>query len=168
MKQGKSSTLFLLADGLGHGPSAAAAANLAATIFRHSAHASPLELLRQIHSGLGKTRGAAVAVAKICFATRVISYAALGNILGQIFCGAESRTMVGYNGTAGSEARKIAEFSYPWPDGGVVVLHSDGLKTRWHLDDYPGLAQRHPALIAGMLFRDHRRPHDDCSVVVAK
>ena len=52
--------------------------------------------------------------------------------------------------------------------GGVVVLHSDGLKTRWHLDDYPGLAQRHPALIAGMLFRDHRRPHDDCSVVVAK
>ena len=168
VKQATSSTLLLLADGLGHGPNAAEAANLAVTIFKNAALASPLELLRQIHSGLGKTRGAAVAVADICFATQVISYAALGNIVGRIFCGAKSQTMVGCNGTAGFEARNIVEFCYPWPEGGRVVLHSDGLKTHWHLDDYPGLAQRHPALIAGVLFRDHRRPHDDCLVVVAK
>ena len=49
-----------------------------------------------------------------------------------------------------------------------MVLHSDGVATHWLLDDYPGLAQKHPALIAGVLFRDHQRLRDDSAVVVAK
>jgi hypothetical protein len=48
----------------------------------------------------------------------------------------------------------------------VLILHSDGLSARWDLDDYAGLRRRHPALIAGVLFRDHRRLRDDASVVV--
>ena len=48
------------------------------------------------------------------------------------------------------------------------MLASDGIGTSWRLDDYPGLALRHPTLIAGVLFRDFRRLRDDATVVVAR
>jgi hypothetical protein len=47
-------------------------------------------------------------------------------------------------------------------------MHSDGLATQWNLDQYPGLADRHPSLIAGVLYRDFARGRDDVTVVVAK
>jgi len=47
-------------------------------------------------------------------------------------------------------------------------MYSDGLATHWSIDDYPGLAARHPALIAAALYRDHDRGRDDVSVVVMR
>ena len=47
-------------------------------------------------------------------------------------------------------------------------MHSDGLTTHWRLDPYPGLATRHPAVIAAVLYRDFNRGHDDVTVLVAR
>jgi hypothetical protein len=60
----------------------------------------------------------------------------------------------------------VREYTYPFPAGASLVLHSDGLKSSWTLDPYPGLARRAPALVAGILYRDFRRGNDDESVVV--
>jgi hypothetical protein len=49
-----------------------------------------------------------------------------------------------------------------------LVLHSDGLGTRWNLNAYPGLSAHHPSLIAGVLYRDFKRGTDDVTVLVAK
>ena len=49
-----------------------------------------------------------------------------------------------------------------------MILHSDGLSAQWEIDSYPGLAASHPALIAGVLFRDHRRGRDDAAVVAMR
>ena len=45
-------------------------------------------------------------------------------------------------------------------------MHSDGLTGRWSLGDYPGLLRRHPAVIAGVLYRDSLRGRDDATIVV--
>jgi hypothetical protein len=50
----------------------------------------------------------------------------------------------------------------------MLVLHSDGLTTATGLETHPGLAFRDPSLIAGVLYRDFNRGHDDSTVVVAK
>jgi hypothetical protein len=50
----------------------------------------------------------------------------------------------------------------------VLVLHSDGLHSRWDLSSYAGLIVRHPAVIGAVLLRDFRRQRDDASVVVVK
>jgi hypothetical protein len=63
---------------------------------------------------------------------------------------------------------RAQQFDYEWPPGTHVVMHSDGMSARWSLGTYPGLSRRHPALIAAMLYRDHVRPKDDVTVVVAR
>ena len=114
------------------------------------------------------TRGAAVSVTEMLWDRRILRYAGVGNISGRIFSGDALRNMVSHNGTVGLEARKIVEFTYPWPEDGLLIMHSDGLATHWNLDDYPGLRGRDPALIAGVLFRDHNRVRDDSTVVVIR
>jgi hypothetical protein len=47
-------------------------------------------------------------------------------------------------------------------------MHSDGLASHWRLEKYAGLTERHPALIAGVLYRDHKRPRDDVTVLAAR
>ncbi|HEY7514969.1 MAG TPA: serine/threonine protein kinase, partial [Vicinamibacteria bacterium] len=76
--------------------------------------------------------------------------------------------LVSMNGTLGHSVARVREFSHPWPVGGLVVLHSDGLLSRWSLDDYPGLFRRDPSLIAGVLYRDWSRGRDDVTVMVAR
>jgi len=64
--------------------------------------------------------------------------------------------------------RRVQEFEFDFPAGALLILHSDGLTTRWTNADYPGLMARHAGLIAGVLYRDHNRGRDDVTVVVLK
>jgi hypothetical protein len=158
----------MIADGLGHGPDAAAAAQKAVQVFHGHTAQSPAEILTKTHSALRGTRGAAIAVAEVHQTKEEVRFCGVGNIAGTIFIGEKSHGMVSHNGIVGQEARKIQEFCYPWAAGALLVLHSDGLATRWSLDAYSGLTVRHPSLIAGVLYRDFSRRRDDVTVVVAK
>ena len=103
----------------------------------------------RIHQALPRPRGAAVAVARIDRGRRVLAFAGVGNIAAQIYSGAvPGPRLVSVNGTAGHNLHAIREFSYPWPDEGILFLHSDGLSTSASLDAYPGLTLRDPGLIA--------------------
>jgi anti-sigma regulatory factor (Ser/Thr protein kinase) len=160
--------LFLVADGLGHGPAAAAAAREAVRVFRENVRLTPAEALRAIDPALRSTRGAAVLVAEVNLAGRQVCCAGVGNISGTIFADGASRSLVSHNGTVGHAVRKVQEFVYPFPPGALLVLHSDGLATSWRLEQYPGLPARDPALIAGVLYRDFKRGRDDVTVVAAR
>jgi len=168
MRRSGDTTLLMVADGLGHGPDASEAANLAVAVFEKHAPRGPAAMVELVHTALRSTRGAAVAVAEVALGRRRVRFAGVGNVSGLILAGDTSRNLVSHNGTAGVEVRKIQEFTYDWPDDGLLVLHSDGVATHWKLEDYPGLARKAPALIAGVLYRDHNRLRDDSTVVVAK
>lgn len=168
VENGPNGGLVVLADGLGHGADAAVAADAAVKIFHRKRRLPPAQLLEAIHGGLHHTRGAAVAVAHINLETQQVIYAGVGNISGVLLSPEKNRHLISYNGTVGHLVRKVRAFTYPWTSQTVLVLHSDGLNTRWSLDAYPGLTHRHPALIAGVLYRDFRRGNDDVMVVVAR
>ena len=168
MKPYQQNTRLMVVDGLGHGTDAAAAAKLAVTTFESNLQCGLEELLEHIHAALRSTRGAAVAMAEVDINQRSVRFVGVGNISGLIIDGASARNMVSHNGTAGLNMRKIQTFTYDWPLGGLLVLHSDGVATKWSLADYPGLACKDAALIAAVLFRDHQRLRDDSTVLVAK
>ena len=161
-------SLVLVADGLGHGPQAALASREAVRIFRANLGRSPKEIVEAAHAALRSTRGAALAIAEVDVERLTVRFAGVGNISGAILSPLKSNSMVSYNGTVGHEVRKIQEFVYQWPKGGLLVMHSDGLGTQWRLDRYPGLVAKHPSLIAGVLYRDFNRGRDDVTVLVAR
>ncbi|HEX2748892.1 MAG TPA: ATP-binding SpoIIE family protein phosphatase [Verrucomicrobiales bacterium] len=158
----------VVVDGLGHGPFAEAASREAVTIFRRHERASPGDLLQRMHEALVKTRGAAASMAEIQHARGQMRTAGVGNVLMRLFRANGSKTVAGDNGTLGAAVRKVQEFSHPWEESALLVMHSDGIASQWNLDDYPGLVRRHPALIAGIIYRDFRRGHDDATVVVIR
>ncbi|GAB1541822.1 anti-sigma regulatory factor [Scytonema sp. NUACC21] len=160
--------LLLVADGLGHGPLAAQASLEAVRIFQKNAFMTPRAIVEATHRALKSTRGAALAIAEIDFERQTVSYTGIGNIAGSILATVSRHSMVSQNGTVGYEMRKIQEFTYPWSKGALLIMHSDGLKTQWRLEQYPGLLNKHPSLIAGILYRDFNRERDDVTVLVAR
>jgi anti-sigma regulatory factor (Ser/Thr protein kinase) len=160
--------ILVLVDGLGHGLGAAAAAEMAVASVRQHCVKAPASIVEYAHDALRATRGAALAVAEINWAQQSLRFCGIGNISATIIAGDNLRHLVSYNGTAGHEARKIVEFTYPWSADALLIMHSDGLMTRWNLQAYPGLLQRHPSLIAGVLYRDFVRGRDDVTVLTAK
>jgi anti-sigma regulatory factor (Ser/Thr protein kinase) len=159
-------TLVLLADGIGHGPDAAHASREAVRAFEAGAERHPAAVVERLHEVLRPTRGATIGVAEV--GPRTIRYAGLGNIAAAVVTGDATRHLPSHNGTAGREARRIQEFDYPWPERGVLVMASDGLATRWDLGAYPGLLSHHPAIIAGVLYRDFGRGRDDVTVIAGR
>lgn len=159
---------LFVADGLGHGPIAAQASHAAVNVFLKAHARPPGALLEEMHAALRSTRGAAVGVAAIDLAASEVVFAGVGNILGVLVMDSGARRMVSHNGTVGHVIKRVQEFSYPFEGVPLIVLCSDGLGTSWDLGAYPGLAQRHPTLIAGVLYRDFNRGRDDVTVLVVR
>jgi anti-sigma regulatory factor (Ser/Thr protein kinase) len=156
----------MVADGLGHGPDAAAAAHLAGEAFEGQPFAAPDQFFQHAHRLLNGSRGAAVARAVIGSSGEV-QYAGIGNIAGSVVGTERSRGMASQNGTVGVQIRShVSSFAHVLPSPGVLLMHSDGITSRWSFDQYPGLLLRHPAVIAGVLSRDFVRGRDDATVLV--
>lgn len=165
-----SGAALLVADGLGHGPLAAQASEAATAILASHPDRTPTMLLNDAHGALRATRGAAMAVAVIDTSTACLTFAGIGNIAAHVYDsgGGGRRQLVSHNGIVGNNMRKIQEFVTPWHDGGWLLLHSDGLATRWDLAEYPGVFQRHPRILAALLYRDFVRGRDDVTIVVLR
>ncbi|WP_245714359.1 ATP-binding SpoIIE family protein phosphatase [Janthinobacterium psychrotolerans] len=162
---------LMMADGLGHGPHAAEASETASALLETCAPGlAPLpgSFLKLAHAALAGTRGAAMALAHVDRERRELRFAGVGNIAACAFEDGRCRHLLSHNGIVGSNLRKVQEFQHPWQSGSLLVMHSDGLHTRWDLDQYPGLSRCHPALIAAVLYRDFSRGRDDVGVVVLR
>ncbi len=160
-------TMVLIVDGLGHGREAAIAAEEAVAVFQSCLDRGPGEILSYVNDALKKTRGAVAGIARIN-ADNTLTYAAVGNTSASVLSKEGSRSLVAHSGTLGVASPRIQEFQMDWPKDGVLIMHSDGLQSRWDLSSYSGLLSRHPAVIGAALIRDFRRQRDDASVVVVK
>jgi anti-sigma regulatory factor (Ser/Thr protein kinase)/serine/threonine protein phosphatase PrpC len=166
--------IAMVADGLGHGPEAALASGAAVEALRSSSAAgglakvTPQMMLQQIHLAMQRTRGAAIAIAQISRATSQLTFAGVGNIAGCVITEQRRNHLISHNGIVGSNIRKIHEFALEWPYQALLILHSDGLSTKWDMNAYQGLVNAHPALIAAVLYRDFYRGRDDVTVLVVR
>ncbi len=156
----------LVVDGLGHGPDAARAADAGAGAFTVNPFARPDELIGDMHQAMAGSRGGAVGVASYDRQRNLLQFAGIGNIAASLVSPTASRGMASHPGIVGGQYRKAVSFDYPDAGGQLLVMHSDGLQSRWRLGDYPGLWQRHPAVIATLLHRDFNRGKDDITVLV--
>ena len=165
---GSKTCAITVIDGLGHGIDANLAAQEAVRTVEANAQRSVHQKLELAHGALRHTRGAAMAVAEVDQDSGHIAFAGVGNNVGAIASAQALHRMVSFDGTLGHEVHRIREFEYTLEPGNVLVMLSDGLKSQWKFDRYPELLLRDPLLIAGVLYRDYVRGHDDVTVVVAR
>jgi anti-sigma regulatory factor (Ser/Thr protein kinase) len=160
----------MVVDGLGHGPLAAAASEEATTFFDADPFVPLAELTQRIDARMRGTRGAAMAVAQIDVRASTMKYVGVGNISAHLRSddNVKGRGLVSHNGTLGVQTRKIQEFEYKLATNALLIMHSDGLQSRWSLEKHPGLSQQHPAIIAAVLYRDYARGHDDVTVAAVR
>jgi hypothetical protein len=139
-------------------------------IFQGHRSREPAEIVESTHRAIRGTRGAALAIARLDLAHGEVRYAGIGNIRSAVLDRktGEITNMVSHNGTVGYVIRKIQSYDYVWTFDSNLLMHSDGLGTHWNLDRYPGIWQRHPSMVAGLLYREHKRGRDDVTVLVAR
>jgi len=157
---------LMVVDGLGHGRQAHEAAVAACEAFT-AASGSPSERMNILHDALRGTRGAAVAIADADSAAGVLRFCGVGNISATIVDPLARRSAVSMHGIVGHQMREAREFTYPWSRQSSLIMHSDGLTTKWNLDAYPALLSRDPVLTAAVLWKEHHRQNDDSTVVVS-
>lgn len=158
---------FALLDGLGHGAAAHEATTVAIDALDAS-RARPLEAtIAAVHEALRSTRGAAIGLGELDVSTRTLLWLGVGNV-GGVVCGPDglARGVASHNGTLGQQVRRASAIAYPF--GTCGVFHTDGVASSFRVADYPGLEQRHPALLAGVVYRDHARARDDATVLVVQ
>jgi anti-sigma regulatory factor (Ser/Thr protein kinase) len=162
-------TSVIVCDGLGHGLGAAVATRAAlATFGRHAERGAP-EILGLVHDALKGTRGAAVAIAELDRRHQTMRYCGIGNISAAILRpDANPQHLISLGGIVGHIVRRVQPFTYEWPHGGVLVMHSDGVDGHWAIAARDRLSGQRVDVIAGALLRDHRRERDDASVAVVR
>jgi len=153
-------------DGLGHGIEAAGAAQAGTAEATMRSTVEAEGLIGHLHTAMSGTRGGAVAVASIENAT--VTFAGIGNISASLITDEASRGLASMPGIVGAQFRKVQAFRLHAAPGSLLLMHSDGLQSRWNLRDYPGLLYRHPALVVAVLQRDFDRGRDDVCIVAVR
>jgi anti-sigma regulatory factor (Ser/Thr protein kinase) len=176
----------VLCDGLGHGPLAAIAANEAVHAVLDGPAGGPAgglaggqaggpagglaggpaAAVARAHSRMSHTRGGALAVVQVT--GRLVRFCGLGNIAAVILADGARKSMLSVPGIAGHQARAIRQFDYDAPPGAAIILHSDGLSSRWGAESLPGLNARDPLVAAAALLAEAGTRRDDASVLVLK
>lgn len=156
----------ILCDGLGHGPLAAIAATEAVKAVLESPADEPAALVERAHRRMNHTRGGAIGVVRV--AGQVVRFAGLGNIAAMILSDRTRQSMISVPGIAGHQARTIRQFEYAAPAGAAIILHSDGISSRWTPEALPGLNARDPLIVAAALLAEAGTHRDDAGVLVLK
>lgn len=160
---------ILFGDGLGHGPNAKEAVDVAKKHFYESESVDPTEIIRLIHDKVRKTRGLVASVAVLDKKRNAWAVCGVGNIIARLYSGIEYRNYMSYNGTIGLNIPKSMNSTIlPVERSQHLVMCSDGIQTRWTLNAYPSIFKYDPTILAGAVLKDFNRGTDDASVLIAK
>ena len=155
-------------DGLGHGEPARRAARVAREyIERH--FDQPLE---NIFRGAGRacraTRGVVMALVRFDLKRRTATVANVGNVEVRILDGAERFDIVVRRGVVGLNAPDPVCREHPWSKSAILVMHSDGIRSRWNWNDFRDVANDRPDAIARRMLLELGSSDDDSTVLVAR
>ncbi|WP_019412967.1 PP2C family serine/threonine-protein phosphatase [Paenisporosarcina sp. TG20] len=124
--------LCAIADGLGSGPIARQSSEIIPMILAEYHHESLDDLLLRCNVLMFKKRGAAVAIFKVNFSSKIIQYSCVGNI--KFYMTRENDDKMIYPlpvmGYLSGRPQKLRTQSYTYQPGDLFLFHSDGVELR--------------------------------------
>jgi len=161
--------LTAVIDGLGHGQFAQRAALTARQYVEQHFDRPLLDLFRGAGRTCKATRGVVMALARFDDGARgSVTVASVGNISVRVFGEGAPITVLARRGVVGLSSLSPLTTVCPWAPGSILIMHSDGLHSRWSWQDFPDLAQQPSDRIARRLLSALGKPEDDATVLVAR
>jgi len=160
---------LFLGDGLGHGTEANKAVEAAGQAFLDCSETDPAEIIYFINNAVKKTRGLVGTVAVYDFSKKKWKICGVGNIGTKISSPSQNKNYMSYNGIIGLNVpNSLNSQETPYEAGQVLIMASDGLKTRWDTIRYPSIYRYDLSVLCATLIKDFARFTDDMSVVSCK
>ena len=130
------SALVAVADGLGHGADAAAAARRAIALLGDGDWEDPLDALRCCHAGLRATRGVVMSLARFEVGHDTLTWAGVGNVEGavlRVVKGRQSEVVAlrQCNGVVGRRLSPLHAARVPVTSGDTLVFATDGIRPQF-------------------------------------
>jgi negative regulator of sigma-B (phosphoserine phosphatase) len=157
--------LLSVIDGLGHGPEAATAAQVAADTMLAHADTDPTDVITQCHVALRGTRGAAMLVVSLSFRDSTFAWAGVGNVEGWHLRGSRREALVSKAGVVGYQISPPLRRRADLRAGDLFLLASDGISPRF--TDELGSGGDPEAMAASILAK-HGRATDDALILVVR
>lgn len=160
---------LFLGDGLGHGPEAAKAMQVAGDAFMECPHTDPVDIIRYINVAVKRTRGMVGTVAVFDLASRCWRICGVGNIITKVCGPGINKNYLAYNGIIGLNVPNTLNAQViPYDEGQYILMSSDGLKTRWDTNKYTSIMRYDLSILCASLIKDFARLTDDMSAVACK
>jgi anti-sigma regulatory factor (Ser/Thr protein kinase) len=160
---------LFLGDGLGHGPEAAKAVEKAIEAFQACQHNNPVEIIRHINEEVKKTRGLVATVAVFNVKAGTWEICGVGNIATKVISPGFSKAYMSYNGIVGLNLPRTLNTQHiPHEKGQVLVMCSDGLRSRWEALRFPSVLRYDLSVFSTSLINEFARYTDDMSVMACK
>lgn len=163
-------TLVGAVDGLGHGPEAAAAAEVAVDILEAAPQTSVIGLMRRCHEGLVSTRGVVMSLATFDARGSSMTWIGVGNVEGVLLRAGANATsgremLLLRGGVVGYQLPQLAASEIPvWP-GDTLIFATDGVGKEFSIGLRTG---EPPQQLAQRILEAHGKGTDDALVVVAR
>ena len=155
-------------DGLGHGQFAHRASEKARDYIEHH-FSQPLdEIFRGVERSCRGTRGVVMALTKVDYSRKILQFSSIGNVEARVYGSTNRTSFIIRRGIIGGKAIMPVINEHPWEAGSVMALYSDGIRTHWRWEDFPGLFDESASAIASRLLHALARDNDDATVVIIK
>jgi anti-sigma regulatory factor (Ser/Thr protein kinase) len=167
----ESGVLAGVADGLGHGPEAREASNVAVEALSKNRQMDLDRIVFTLNQELGSTRGCAMSIARFNDSDRTLECASVGDVHCHLYNSRDAHFFTSTPlvlGAAHSAKPRIRTEKATVEPGSILVIFTDGLKSRTTLKGQLDVLRQPPIAIAEHLLETYRRPDDDALVLVAR
>jgi negative regulator of sigma-B (phosphoserine phosphatase) len=161
------SVLLAVIDVLGHGPEAHQVAVRAEALLEGADDCDVVRLLARLEAELAGSIGAAVGIAVVRPDAGHGTFVGVGNTVARLF-GRMERRLVSSDGIVGQRQVTARPVPFSLGVGDLILLHSDGITSRFESSAYPQLVAEDPATAARELVRRFGRSYDDAACIVAR
>ncbi|MHC1585767.1 MAG: SpoIIE family protein phosphatase [Candidatus Syntropharchaeia archaeon] len=156
--------LIAVIDGVGHGREANIATEKVISFLEENYRMDPAEIIRRCNLILRRTRGVVMGIAMI--KEKTLTYTGIGNIAGIIKKKNTERHLTSLSGIVGYNLRKVMKFFYPYEEGDIIIMFSDGISKHFRISDYDfsmGLQA-----VAEAILEEHGKENDDATIVIGQ
>jgi len=168
IKQWDGNALAGVIDGLGHGPLAHRASQAARQYIERHYDQPLLKLFQGVDRACRATRGVVMALVRFDFRAQQFTVASVGNIETRLVGSPGRFHPVVRRGIVGMNAPQPVCNEHPWDAANILVMHSDGLHTRWDWSEFNEVASSAPGVIAQKLLQVLGKADDDATVLVVR